>query len=562
MGGKIAGAEYALAKIFSSDFDYEIPSYQRPYAWTIEQAGELLEDLLDFFETENEESYFLGSIVLIKSEGSPRSEVIDGQQRLTSLTILFSALTCMLSDDERADFYNYVREPGSASQGLKPKPRLALRERDRAFFAKYVQGLQLDALLALDPEQLANEAQKNVLFNAKLFVDRLDEKFGEDHDALVAFGSFLVLRCFLVSVSTPSQESAFRVFSVMNSRGLDLLPTDIIKADLIGHISKASQEEYTCKWEELEVETGRSAFSELFGHIRMIYAKTKAKRTLLEEFRDHVLKQEKSAELLMTRVIEPYADAYLTVRDQNYLSTSNADEINQFLWWLNRIENSDWFPSAIVFFAMKVSNQAHVLSFVEHLERLAAFMHVCGKNVNYRIERYAQVLTALQKTKSIASHLRALDLTKAEKEEFLRVLDSDVYSLPSRRRNYLLQRVDSFYSDGAATYKAGIMTVEHVLPQTVSAGTEWEELWPDKALRDQWVHRIANLVPLTQKRNSAAQNFSFAKKKTAYFGGKQGVSSYVLTTQVLASPAWTPKSVKLRQRSILSVLRERWGLNQ
>jgi hypothetical protein len=113
-------------------------------------------------------------------------------------------------------FRFYVLEPGSASQNLKPKPRLALRERDKAFFAKYVQGLQLDKLLALDPEQLENESQKNIYFNAKLFVDRLRESFGDDQVALIAFGSFLVLRCFLVSVSTPSQHSAFRVFSVMN----------------------------------------------------------------------------------------------------------------------------------------------------------------------------------------------------------------------------------------------------------------------------------------------------------------------------------------------------------
>ena len=93
MTKKISGAEYQLAKIFSSDFDYSIPSYQRPYAWTEVQAGELFSDLYDFFMKEKDESYFLGSIVLIKEEGRPNSEVIDGQQRLTTLTILLAAIT-------------------------------------------------------------------------------------------------------------------------------------------------------------------------------------------------------------------------------------------------------------------------------------------------------------------------------------------------------------------------------------------------------------------------------------------------------------------------------------
>ena len=96
------------------------------------------------------------------------------------------------------------------------------------------------------------------------------------------FGAFLVQRCFLVAVSTPSQQSAFRVFSVLNSRGLDLLPTDIIKSDIVGNIkSQNKQDEVTERWEELEVQTGRDGFAELFGHIRMIFAKEKARRTLL-----------------------------------------------------------------------------------------------------------------------------------------------------------------------------------------------------------------------------------------------------------------------------------------
>jgi len=73
------------------------------------------------------------------------------------------------------------------------------------------------------------------------------------------------------------------------------------------------------------------------------------------------------------------------------------------------------------------------------------------------------------------------------------------------------------------------------LPQTVNPNSDWAKTWPDEALRKQWVHRLANLVPLNQKRNSKAQNYDFAVKKTAYFVGKSGVSSYLLTTQVLSN---------------------------
>lgn len=105
MSTKIKGAEYPLSKIFSSDFDYEIPSFQRPYAWTEEEAGDLFDDLYDFYVNEAEdEQYFLGSIVLVKEDDKPHSEVIDGQQRLTTLTILLAAITSRLSGEDRNDF--------------------------------------------------------------------------------------------------------------------------------------------------------------------------------------------------------------------------------------------------------------------------------------------------------------------------------------------------------------------------------------------------------------------------------------------------------------------------
>ena len=561
MSKKISGAEYPLAKIFSSDFDYAIPSYQRPYAWTEVQAGDLFSDLYDFFVKEKDDTYFLGSIVLIKDEGKPNAEVIDGQQRLTTLTILLAALTSYFSGDLRSDFENYLREPGRASQGLMPKPRLTLRERDRKFFADYVQNLKFKELIALDPAQLDNESQRNIRRNAELLLQKLDVSFKGATERLCEFGAFLVQRCFLVAVSTPSQQSAFRVFSVLNSRGLDLLPTDIIKSDIIGNIkSPDKQDDVTERWEELEVQTGRDGFAELFGHIRMIFAKEKARRTLLEEFREQVIKKYESPETLMSTVVEPFAEAYLIAKKCQYLSTTNAADVNALLKWLNRIENSDWLPSAIKFLATQGKNADYVLWFFRKLERLASFMHICGYDVNQRIERYASVLSELEGSHSLEAPLSAVDLGPEEKSEMLQVLDGDIYLMTARRRNHLLLRLDAFLGDGAATYDNGLLTIEHVLPQTVDPASNWQTLWPDEALRKRWVHRLANLVPLTQKRNSKAQNYDFDTKKSAYFGGKHGVSSYVLTTQVLNSASWTPDIVSQRQLDLIDVLANRWDL--
>ena len=560
MAKKISGAEYQLAKIFSSEFDYVIPSYQRPYAWTVDQTSELFDDLYDFYRTELDEEYFLGSIVLIKEEGIPYSQVIDGQQRLTTLTILLAAMTHLFSDEMKSDFNNYIREPGRVSQGLKPKPRLALRDLDRDFFAKYVQGLLFDELFAFDSTSLGNESQRNIQTNSRYLLEKLKEVFDGDNSKLVDFGIFVVQRCSLVAVSTSTQHSAFRIFSVMNSRGLDLQPTDILKAEVIGQLGKDKQAEYNERWEDMEVELGRSGFNDLFSYVRMIYAKEKAKRALLEEFKSQVISKISTPVALIEDVLEPYADALAIVKHANYEASSNAQDVNSYLKWLNRIDNSDWIPPAILFLAKHKQEPDYVLWFFHRLERLAACMHVCARNINERIERYSRLINGLDKPHSMKSPVAEVELSDAEKMAMFQALNGSVYELTARRRNYIILRLDAFMSDGAAVYDPSVLTIEHVLPQTVNSESEWSKIWPIEEQRLVWTHRIANLVPLNFRRNVSASNYDFERKKIAYFGGKKQVSSYVLTTQVLNTPAWTVEYVEKRQLELMSVFADKWNL--
>lgn len=561
MSKKITGAEYPLMKIFSSDFAYFIPSYQRPYAWTEEEAGILFDDLYDFYKTVVDDNYFLGSIVLIKEEDKPRSDVIDGQQRLTTLTILLAALTSYFDGDLRNDYLDYLKEPGRISQGIPSRPRLCLRLKDQPFFEKYIQNVQLDELTNINPATLQNEAQRHIQTNCKILLEKIDKAF-KSVDKIKAFGSFLVQRCFIVAVYTPSQQSAFRVFSVMNSRGLDLLPTDIIKADVMGSILPENQQDiYTDKWENLEVQTSRAGFNDLFGHVRMIFAKAKAKRTVLEEFREFVLPTVSSGEELIDNILTPYADSYCEIKDSHYNSNKNVSEVNDYLFWLNRIDNSDWMPSAILFLAQQRNEPDYVLWFFKKLERLAAYLNITSKDINKRIERYSKILSEIEAgTHSMQSPLQTVELTDEEKKEFLETLDGNIYGLTARRRNYVILRLDSFVSCGGASYDSRILTIEHVLPQTVHPKSNWAKLWPNEDDRNIWLNKIANLVPLTRRHNSQAQNYDFDVKKTSYFTGKNGTTSYALTTQVLGESIWGESEVAARQHNLLNEFKNNWEL--
>lgn len=454
-----------------------------------------------------------------------------------------------------------MQEKGNVLEGIEAQPRLFLKEKDQPFFHKYIQNIQLDALGQLDPAVLDTEAKLHIQKNCAVLRKSFAEMFSNDDDRL-RFTQFLLTRCYLVVVSTPSQESAFRIFTVMNSRGLDLLPTDIIKSTVIGSLPKEKQQGYTEKWEGLEELTGRDGFNEVFTHTRTIFVKERQKKTLREEFEEYVLKTV-SPEQLIDDYLVPYTNAYVQLKNCEFTATHHADEVNGLLFWLNKTNNSDWMPPAIKFLAEHPNDSEYVLWFIRKLERLASYLLVTAQDVNHRVDRYKWLLVEMESRpdSTLADPLRNIELTDWEKEQFQQTLDGEIYTMTAQRRNYIIQRLDSFMSDGGASYNQKLFTIEHVLPQHPPVHGSWLELWPDEQERKYWLNRIANLVPLTRQRNSAAQNYGFATKKEKYFQSKGGTSSYVLTTQVINEPVWTPDVVKKRQAMLSDVFAEKWELN-
>jgi uncharacterized protein with ParB-like and HNH nuclease domain len=177
---KIHGAEFPIRKIFSNDFNFKIPLYQRPYSWTTEQAGELFDDLISFIGPDTNVNvdtlspYFLGSIVLIKDAAKPDAEVVDGQQRLTTLTILLSALRQTLTTPAFAgSMTDYLYEEGNPLEGTPNRYRLTLRDRDADFFRNHVQDArQIEKLKKLNAGQLS-DSQRNIRANATHFLEEI-----------------------------------------------------------------------------------------------------------------------------------------------------------------------------------------------------------------------------------------------------------------------------------------------------------------------------------------------------------------------------------------------------
>lgn len=558
-GTKIQAAERPIGDIFSDEFRFSIPRYQRPYAWTTEQASEMFDDLLSAATSkaslDDADPYFLGSVVLVKAENNPQAEVVDGQQRLTTLTILLSTVRQHVSREFARSLDSRMFQKGDPIRRTVDQPRLALRERDHWFFEKHIQehtGMAEIRVLATDS---LPDSQRNLVQNAILFLDRLAALDSTICERLV---EFIDRHTYLVVVSTQDFESAYRVFTVLNERGLNLTHTDILKSEIIGKIPESRQESYTEKWESEEEDLGRTDFADLFSHIRMVFAKTKARESILREFRSSVLSQVSNSEAFIDDILVPLSDAFEVVTRADYRAASGADEVNDLLKWLNLLDNTDWVPPAILYLSRTGTTAESLRRFLADLERLAASMLIRRVDITRRIERYGRVLEAIQTERDVYAPGSPLQLDPQECRETQERLLAEIYTV-ARVRLYVLLRLDSALSSGGASYDHPLITVEHVLPQAPAVGSTWRRWFTDEE-REFWVHRLANLVLLTRRKNSEASNYEFDVKKQRYFATKSGISPFVLTTQVLGKEEWTPALLEHRQAELIDALARVWRL--
>lgn len=560
----IRGSEFPLRKIFCDDFVFTIPLYQRAYSWTTEEAEELYQDLIramDSYEKSIDDlpPYFLGSVVLIKND-EPDSEVVDGQQRLTTLTMLLSAIRSLIDPEYAEGLTSFLCEKGNIVTGTPTRYRLKLRERDAQFFQKYIQDEGgIEALKDLQDARIS-ESQRNIRDNTLGFLREL-KKLSQNQ--LAALTQFIVNRCFLIVVeaSSPDLDSVYRIFSVLNSRGLDLSYPDILKAEIINAIPASERDTYASKWEELEASLGNEVFEELFIHLRAIFSRNRQRKGMIEEFHEHVYprqSQNMKPQDFIDKTLDPYARALDNIIKANCRGPL-AKEINGMFKWLNYLDRGRWIPPALYFYTKYSRQPQLVLHFLTDLERMVICFTVCKTPPYRRIDRYCELLEAISENKDLFLPNSPLQLSSAECREFLSRLNGDMYDLRFVCR-YVLLRLDSISSDGTATYDMEKLSIEHILPRHPFDDSNWFKSFPSKEIREKYVHRLGNLALLSRGKNIAAENYDFEQKKQKYFFSNGLSTPFVTTNELRDYTDWTPTRIEQRQSRLIGKLKDLWRL--
>jgi uncharacterized protein with ParB-like and HNH nuclease domain len=578
-------------KIFvKSAFDwwYRVPEYQRPYVWGTDQVSDLLEDVAYALSTKPNAEYFLGSIVLQQrsipdatGKEYQENDLLDGQQRLTTCLMLHAVARDMTSDQKlKATCRETIFQEENPYDGIPERLRIVYDIRDdvRDFVTKFLKpDGGTDDQEALKTAQNSKDASVRNMANAVIEIRRYFSK--PDAPRLEQFFPFFRNKVLLIYVASTQLEDAFRLFTVLNDRGMKLRNSDILKTMNLralkeGGASPADQKNAAQMWEEMEGELGED-FDTFLAHVRTVLVKDKARLNLLQEFEEniydpHVFQQDtktykKVPPLLLPgrqtfEFIKRYRLHHLQVLNGNNYHLANSWEFDNLVSLLKDAGLADfWVPPLLHY--REVFGDDRIIEFLRKLENKFSGDWIARETPTTRIEAMNAILTKIDEVRNLPvtpkpAQIEALlssNVFDYNKSEFIKQLDTAaIYG--RRFARYILYKLDMIYGGkGNRLQPPKDISVEHVLPQNPADASQWcKDFTPEQ--REQWTDRLGNLVLISRRKNTSQGRLDYAEKKKRYF--TENIETFPNSLRVLKNTTWTPAALEANHAEVMITLRE------
>jgi hypothetical protein len=555
----IEAKEIPLANLLGPDFFFNIPVYQRPFSWTEEHFNQLFEDISNAM-TNNLDQYFIGSTVL-QEIGKNTYDLVDGQQRLTAITILLAVIRDATSNEDlRKKLQSYLYQEEDKWKEIPERMRITPWEELKGLFKEYIYKIGGTEKFLTDfyAKKIQYADQEDPRYHIFEAIATFREKV-KDHPDVEGLVKYTLNRVYKVYIMTNTQTSAFRLFNVLNSRGLPLEPCDLLKSENLGAIQESvTRDKYAKVWRSIEEDIGREELSKVIGFIRTIKLKEKAQLGIYEEF------QKIFKNGLLTRGIEfidylkEIVDIYREKVLEGQINIGSSEEQNNYRvtidLLLRFVPFSDWIPPLLAFSYKFDSDQA-LISFLMKLEKKVILEWVLGFSPTERETSLNKVIKLIEESTSPDEVIEKTELPKGTENEsrFISKLnDSQMYSIyGGKLAKYLLLRIDKelWELENFPGYP-GVVTVEHILPRNPSDDSSWVKKFSEED-RIEWTNKLGNLVLLSGRKNSKAQNYEFDKKKNVYFGKKE--TPFKITQKLRDIPDWDIQALKKRHEDLINV---------
>lgn len=513
-----------------ADSYYQIPDYQRPYSWKTEQIEQLWDDIYAAMEIK-QETYFLGAIILT-NPGDGYFEVVDGQQRLTTLTILL----CVLRDF-------YLKKDNALINSIKSlvDSKYRLRLITQSHYQNRFEKEILDAI-KLPQERLAKEEREEDPFiNAVLiFKDKL--KSIHNTDTVKKFFEYLMNRVILITITCSNQAYAIKLFQVLNARGLDLTNTDLIKSYLFGNCQKEKLAQLKASWIQIETiaEDADDDTDRMITYYGLSVLERNPRSTLSAELIDHKYFKTNDSNSIIFDMLK-FSKAY-----KDLLGTES--KLMYSFWYL---PNDIYWKSILTTALYRGYKDFSALT--KALRKLYWSYWIAGYTIAKIKQTSFNIIAWVKANKPISFIEREID--KKMKEDnvvaFMKDnLDGNVYS--ARWLKPLLVLIEYERTDDSKLIWINWdkdLQIEHILPIQWSTTHSWRVNWQE-GLAEHWLQKFGNLTLLSGKKNVVASNASFKQKKVAYKKSHGGMTAFEITKEIAELDDWTETEIKKRHNQL------------
>lgn len=536
---------------------FSVPKYQRSFKWEQTNGKALFQDIANAHASGRDE-YFLGSVVCIRS--GDRLEIVDGQQRIATVSILIAALRDFLleqKDDQRASDIerDFLLRRERRSQEVSP--RLILNDADHDYFLKRVLYRKEHRPANLKP---ARESHKRIDAIATAAREHVDAAFVQHKnlERLLDLLDFLESNTRVILFSLQEPQHAFIVFETLNDRGIDLAVADLLKNYLFLR-SENRIDEAQGSWMRmigaLETTQRDDTITDFIRYLWVSENGPTRERDLYTAMKTHITSKQKAIDFVVK--LEGGATDYAAI-----LNPMHAR-------WGDFGEKAKGHISLILMFKMSqirplllaVMKNFKPKEVQKTLRLMVAwcvrFLVVGGHGAGVLEEAYGTTAKAVSKgdiasAAALATHMAAYVPSDTAFQNAFRVA---VVSRPYLARYYLRALEQAVRKESEPQLVPNpdeeAINLEHVLPQ--SPGTGWKL---SKEEMEAYCHRIGNLVLLQRTPNSRLGNKPFAEKKKVL-----SASEYKTTKQVGAESAWAPKQIEERQDKLAQIAVTVWAIN-
>ncbi len=529
------------------DLPFVIPEYQRPYAWGDEEIQTLFDDLWEFTTTgsggsESNGTYFLGTIVAYENEDHEQ-EIIDGQQRITSLFLLLRAIYTMLSTPEEK-----TKEAKNFMAQIEPaiwRTNKLTGEVDYSsiLLTSKVMNNEGNEVLRnlLETGEAAANAKDNYSLNYKKFQELLEKAASSNALMMYEFIYAILNQAIILPITADSQDTALTIFSTLNNRGLQLSDADIFKAKIYNHLSDSDKPAFIETWKELDDkasgagESIQQLFYYYMFYLRAIEGDSKTttpgvrkyyagKDNKFKKLYDDALMNNLSIIVNLWSVVNKHRE----IEGEQW---SKNTEIKRSLDILNSYPNEFWKYPVVIYYLVHRNNTDFEQTFAAFLKKLVVEL----------LTEYL-VTPTVNAVKTEIMKLNAEVINSAKPKFGFKALDLKGYEerikVPHSKAVRMLLKILAY--DQQDDLLPDKWEIEHILPQ------KWQSAYflteSDVTIKEKIEH-IGNKLPFEKKLNIIAGNGYFDKKKKEYAESKIAITKSMAS---VASHDWKLEQISER----------------